>query len=566
MDYRWTFRTKSDEETIHTLSKLLKIPFSLANVLAARGISNVEEAKKYFEPSLEDLHNPFLMKDMDKAIDRVVEAIKRGGLIWIHGDYDVDGTASTALMLQFLREVGANVDYYIPDRFEEGYGLSRNSVQLAHDKKAEIIITVDVGITSIDPLEYAKSLGIDCIICDHHEPGEIIPDVFAIIDPLQKDCSYPFKYLSACGVAFKFIQAIAQRFNQPKLAYSYLDLVAIASAADMVPLIDENRILVRFGLEQLNNNPRPGLKGLIECTGLKLGYITTSNIIYALAPLINAAGRMGAALRSVNMMIEKDFIAAFRIAQQLEQENRRRRVFDEQTFEQAKPLAQEQIEKYNRRVLVLHSPDWHAGVIGIVASRLVDMFNLPTVLLTTIDNRAKGSARSINGFDIYNALKKCSHLFEEFGGHKHAAGLTLKEQNIEIFRELLDSIAQSNITKDMLVPEIMLDSELKFSELSPKFLELLEKFAPFGFENFKPNFFSRGVKSINDIKVFGYNNIKFRAIQSHFVIDAIGFGLADKISIFNSNKPFSIVYNIEINSVNGRWTPQISIKDIRPDE
>lgn len=566
MDYRWTFRKKSDEETIHTLSKILKIPYSLASVLAARGISNVEEAKKYFDPSLEDLHNPFLMKDMEKAVERVVEAIKQGGLIWIHGDYDVDGTASTALMFQFLKEIGANVDFYIPDRFYEGYGLSIKSVQLAHSKRAEIIITVDVGITSFEPLEYAKSLGIDCIICDHHEPGEIMPDVFAIIDPLQKDCPYPFKYLSACGVAFKFIQAISQKFNKPELAYSYLDLVAVASAADMVPLIGENRILVRFGLEKLNNDPRPGLKGLIECTGLKPGYITTSNIIYALAPLINAAGRMGDALRSVNMMIEKDFIAAFRIAQQLEHENRRRRVYDEQTFEEAIPLAKEQIEKYNRKALVLHASHWHAGVIGIVASRLVDMFNLPTVLLTTIDNKAKGSARSITGFDIYNALKRCSYLFEEFGGHKHAAGLTLKVENIDTFRELFDSIAQENITNDMLVPEIMLDTELKFSELSPKFLEVLEKFAPFGFENYKPNFYSKGVKSVNGVKVFGYNNIKFRAIQSHFVIDAIAFGLADKLQIFNSNKPFSIVYNIEVNSVNGRWTPQISIKDIRPDE
>jgi single-stranded-DNA-specific exonuclease len=565
LEYRWTFRNKSNEETIHEFARTLKIPVSLANVLAARGVASVAEAEKFFKPSLEDLHDPFLMKNMDRAVDRIFEAIERKGLIWVHGDYDVDGTASTSLMLQFLRSIGAKVDYYIPDRFEEGYGLSKKSIDTAKKKGAEIVMTVDVGITSVEYLNYAKSKGIDCIICDHHEPGEVIPDVYAIIDPLQEGDIYPFKHLSACGVAFKVAQAISQRLNKPELTYPYLDLVAIASAADMVPLIGENRILVHFGLEKLNNNPHPGLKGLIECTNLKLGQITTSNIIYALAPLINAAGRMGDALRSVNMMIEKDETQAFMIAQKLEQENRRRRVFDQQTFEEAIPLAKKLLDGKDRRSLVLHAPHWHAGVIGIVASRLVDMFNLPTILLTSIDNIAKGSARSISGFDIHKALKTCSDLLIEYGGHKHAAGLTLKEENVEELRERIDALAQEKITRDMLVPEILLDAELRFNELSPKFLDILNSFSPYGFENYKPVFYTKSVKTVNGIKVFGANNLRFRAMQSNFAIDALAYGLADKISICNNGKSFSIVYNIEFNVINGQKTPQILIKDLRPD-
>lgn len=566
MDYRWTFRKTSDEENIHSLAKNLRIPVCLAKVLSARGINSFEEAKEFFRPSLEQLHDPYLMKDMDRVVERILKSINTGGLIWIHGDYDVDGTASTSMMLQFLREIGGNIDYYIPDRFDEGYGLSRKSVDFAKKKKTDLILTVDVGITSFDAINYAAECGIDCILCDHHEPGDTVPEVYAIIDPLLPGNPYPFKHLAACGVAFKIIQALAQKLNIPEKPFAYLDFVAIASAADMVPLIGENRILVHEGLQLLNSNPRPGLKGLIECTNLKVGQITTSSIVYSLAPLINAAGRMGDALRSVNMMTQTDEIAAFQIAQQLEQENRRRRVFDEQTFEEATPMAQKEIKEHDRRSLVLHAPHWHAGIIGIVASRLVDKFNMPSILLSTIDNMAKGSARSVSSFDIHKALKSCSHLLIEYGGHKHAAGLSLKEENIPEFRELFDSLARQNITRDMLVSEILIDSELKFNELSPNFLKLLNKFAPYGFENFKPIFYSKGVTTANGIKIVGNNNIKFRAYQSHFVIDAIGYGLSDKLKYCTAGKSFSIVYNLEINTFNSQNSPQLCIKDIRPDE
>lgn len=566
MDYRWTLKKNDDESIIQNLVKQLKVPRSLAKVLAARDLKSMEEAEKFFSPAFDDLHNPFILKDMQKAVDKILKAIENREQIWIHGDYDVDGTASASLMCLFLREIGATVDYYIPDRFDDGYGLSKKSINLALAKNAKILITVDVGITSYESLRYAKENNIETIICDHHEPGNELPEAYAILDPLVPGCKYPFKPLAACGVAFKFIQGISQHLGKPEMAYEYLDFVAIASAADMVPLVGENRVMVHFGLKQLNANPRPGIKGLIYCTGLKQGQITASNIVYAVAPLINAAGRLGDARRSVEMMLQNDEFAAFRIAQQLEDENRKRRLFDQQTFEESIPIADKFIAQQDRRSLVIHGNDWHAGVIGIVASRLVDKYHLPSVLLTTIDGIAKGSARSISDFDIHTALKECEHLLIEFGGHKHAAGLSLKIDNIPAFRDAFDKIAHNFISREMLVPEIQIDTELQFNELSPTFLRTLGNFAPYGFVNNKPIFFSRGVKSVNGIKIVGNNSIRFRAIQNHFVIDAIGQNLAHKLNSCQGGKSFSIVYNIETHNFNGQKAPQLAIKDIRPDD
>lgn len=566
LNYRWNFKEKPDESTVKNLKESLKIPLSLAKVLISRGVNSDIEAKRFFEPSLEDIHDPFLMTGMDAAVDRIVRAIKNKELIWIHGDYDVDGTASTSMILQFIREVGGKAEYYIPDRFHEGYGLSIKSVDTAISRGASLLITVDVGITSYEPLVHAKKIGLDAIICDHHEPGDEIPPALAILDPLKPNDPYPFKYLAASGVVFKLIQALSESMNIREKAYEYLDYVAIASAADMVPLIGENRILSRFGLKLLNDNPRPGFKGLIYCTQLKPGSINSSSIVYSLAPLINAAGRLGDAKRSVEMMTQKDEIAAFQIAQQLEQENRRRRAFDEATFEEAIPLAKRLLEDKTRRSLVIHKPHWHAGVIGIVASRLVDKFHVPTVLLTSIDGMAKGSARSISTFDIHSALKKTGHMLIEYGGHKHAAGLSLDEKKVPEFRKDFDQIAKQKIKMDMLKPEINVDAELKLNELSPAFLKTLRRFAPFGFENYKPVFYSKNVTSANGIKVLVNKHLKFRAYQSHFVIDAIGYNLAHKAHICSSGKPFEIVYNLEEVNFNGSPTIQLRIKDIRPEE
>ncbi|MCL5992098.1 MAG: single-stranded-DNA-specific exonuclease RecJ [Bacteroidetes bacterium] len=571
MNYRWTLRKSADEDIIHRLTSSLKIPASLVHVLVARGVECQEDARKFFEPTLDDLFDPYLMDGMEMAVGRLLSAISKKELIWIHGDYDVDGTASTAMMLLFLREIGAKVEYYIPHRINEGFGLSINSIRSAKSRGASLILTVDIGITSYESLIYAKKEGLETIICDHHEPIDEVPDVYCIIDPLKPGCNYPFKHLAACGVAFKLIQGICKELGTPEKAFQYLDFVALASAADMVPLIGENRILVHFGLEQMNNKPRPGLKGLIDCTHLKVGSIDTSSIVYSLAPLINAAGRVGDARWSVDMMTESDETASFQVAQKLERENRKRRTFDEITFEQAAPMAEAYIKKNpESRAIVLYSPNWHAGVIGIVASRLVDRFNLPAVMLTKFEDPethqvlAKGSARSIYGFDIHKALKTCRHLLTEFGGHKHAAGLSLEIKDIDTFRTEFEEIANKEISNEMLVPEIIVDAELKLSDLNPNFLKVLNKFAPYGFDNNRPMFFSKGVRSSNGVKVVGKNHLKFRAFQM-FEIDAIGYGLADKINITQQGKPFSILFNIEESLYNGVTYTQLRIKDIKPD-
>ncbi|HRP02900.1 MAG TPA: single-stranded-DNA-specific exonuclease RecJ [Candidatus Kapabacteria bacterium] len=566
MNYRWSFRNYNDEATVQELAKSLKISKSLAFVLAVRGYTNIHDVAQYFKPSLDDLHDPYLMDHMGIAVDRIIRAIRNQELIWVHGDYDVDGTASTSMICRFIKEIGGNIEYYIPDRFEDGYGLSKKSIKFGYDKGAKILLTVDVGITSYEQLDYAKELGLDTIVCDHHEPGPTMPQAYAILDPFKPNCHYPFKPLAACGVTFKLIQAITQKLNIQHKAYEYLDFVAISSAADMVPLVGENRILVHFGLKLLNENPRPGLHGLIHCTGLKLGDITASNIVYAVAPLINAAGRLGDAKRSVEMMLQNDENSAFRIAQVLEDENRKRRVFDQKTFEEAIPIADDFIKKSKPHCLVVYGANWHAGVIGIVASRLVDRYNLPSVLLTNIDGIAKGSARSISDFDIHTALKQCEDLLLEFGGHKHAAGLSLKVENIDEFRRRFEIIARENIPAELLKPEIVVDAELRLNDLSPQFLSTLNKFAPHGFANNKPVFYSKGVKSVNGIKMIGNNNIRFRAIQNNFVIDALGINLADKAHFCTNGKPFSILYNLEMSNYNNHKSPQLFIRDIKPDK
>ncbi|MEJ5285773.1 MAG: Single-stranded-DNA-specific exonuclease RecJ [Candidatus Kapaibacterium sp.] len=571
--FNWKLRGEPKESIVKTIVDTFKIPRGLAKVLVARGLDSPKLVENYFNPSLDNLYDPFLLKDMDKAVERILRAIKNKELICIHGDYDVDGTTSTSMLIEFLRNLGGRVIYHIPDRFQEGYGIIPQTVKQVYEMGVSLIITVDVGITSVDAVKYAKEIGIDTIICDHHEPGPELPPAYAILDPLLPDSNYPFKQLAACGVVFKLVQAISKNLNREEEAFKYLDYVAIASAADMVPLIDENRILSYFGLKLLNEKPRPGIKGLLYCTNLKPGNLTTFSIIYSLAPLINAAGRLGDAMRSVEMMIQQDEIAAFQMAQQLEQDNRMRRYYDEKTFEEAIPLAEKFLAQKERRSLILHKEDWHAGVIGIVASRLVDKYNLPTILLTTMYNLAKGSARSIINFDIHSALKECGNLLEEFGGHKHAAGLSLKLENLPTFIECFDEIAHKYITPDMLTPELVIDAEINLSELSPRFFQFLHKFAPFGFENNKPVFLARGIFSKNGLKMFGANNFRFRAVQPinvnggnlFFEIDAVGQNLGEKIKHINSNKPFSMVFVLEEVSAGNQTQFQLRVKDVMPD-
>ncbi len=566
MTFHWRIGENFDDATVQNLIKSLRVPKSLAKVLINRGLTEPEAARKYLNPSKSDLYDPFLMLQMEETVDRIIKARDDKEIVWVHGDYDADGTSSVAMLTDFLKSIGIKVYYYIPDRFTEGFGLSESSINKAKNVGASLVISVDVGITAFPQALFAKKLGLDLIICDHHEPNEREPEAYSILDPLRPNCKYPFKNLSASGVVFKLIQAIGQKLNLGDSVYSYLDLVAIASISDMVPMMDENRVLVHYGVKNINENPRPGIRGLLYCTGLEKGEVLSTNIVYAMAPLINAAGRLGDANRSVEMLLQKDVNFAFRIAQELEEENRRRRLLDQQVFDEALPYAEEYLRFGKHRSLVLHNSSWHAGVIGIVASRLVDKYKVPTILLTTIDGLAKGSARSINNFDIYSALKKYDNFLIEYGGHRHAAGLTLKVEDIPEFRERIDDLALNQITEEMLQPEISIDCELNFNELSPVLLNSLNMMAPFGFSNDRPLFIARNVKSINGVKFIGNNTFKFRAMQNNFVIDAIAPMLGNKANLITNGKTFSIIYTIDGIGQGAIKFPQINIKDIAPND
>ncbi|MCL2039914.1 MAG: single-stranded-DNA-specific exonuclease RecJ [Bacteroidetes bacterium] len=565
LNYLWILNANENKEKVSELSEKLAIQPTLAKVLIRRGINDIETANKFFNPSLDDLLDPFLMDDMDKAVNRILKGIENKEQFWIHGDYDVDGTSSVSMITLFLRESGAIVDYFIPDRFHDGFGINDRSIQNAIKNNAKILITVDVGITSFEMLDLAASHNIDTIICDHHEPAEILPKAFAILDPLKHNSNYSFKSLSACGVVFKLIQAISTKLGNPDMALKYLDFVALATAADMVPLIDENRIMLHYGLHKINTNPRTGFKSLIYCSGINQNDITTSNIIYSIAPLINAAGRLGHANRSVELMTNPNEIKCFQIAQQLEDENRKRRAFDQKLYDAALPIAE---KDYNsgKHSLVIYGEGWHTGVVGIVASRLVDRFHSPVVLLSNIDNYARGSARCPHNFDMYAALKKCENLLIEFGGHKHAAGITLELDKIDEFKNTFEDIAKEALSKDMLLPNILIDAEINFNDLSPAFFKIINKFSPFGFANPKPIFLTKGVQINNGIKQLSPNKIRFRAIQGNFVIDAVAYNLNSKLDILRKNNFFSVAYNLETHSLNGRHIPQINIKDIQIEE
>lgn len=559
----WTLNRASDNPNIHiTTADTDAFPSPIAKILISRGMTTTNDIDSFFKPALENLHSPFLMDGMDTALGRIEKAIAQGERIRIYGDYDVDGTVTTAMLTRYLRRIGAQVDYYIPKRFTEFYGLSIETVEECYNDGISLLITVDTGVTAIDAIRYARDLDIDVIVCDHHEPSDSLPDAFALLNPIKGTCPYPFKHLCACGVTFKLVQALCERRGEPEVAHEYLDLVAIASTADMVPLIGENRTLVHFGLQQMNAKPLPGLKGLMECTNIKQGTIASSTIVYNLAPLINAAGRMGDAERAVELMLTEDPLQAFRLAQDLESKNYRRRVIDDKTFTEAQRMAEDLIARENRRSLVLHHPDWHVGVINIVASRLVEKYHLPTIMLTSIDNIAKGSARSIKNFDVHAALKKCQKYLRQFGGHKYAAGLSLEEINVKPLRDEFDRIARSMLSEEMLVPEVVIDSELNFNELSPEFLSLLRQFAPFGYGNNKPCFLTQNIQVSGRASIVGKNHLRFRARQENIVFEAIGFNLGDKLDLCNAGEPLSIVYTIEEILHHQRVSLQLYIKDI----
>lgn len=563
---RWKIKEPADEKTVLALADSLNISNVLAHLLILRNITNFFEAKTFFRPELDALYDPFLMDGMHEATSRVIDAITNNQKIIVYGDYDVDGTCSAALMYLFLKKLDANVDVFIPNRLSDGYGLSVENMDLLKEKKVELMITVDCGITAVEEIKHAKNLGIETIICDHHQPKEIIPDAVAVLDPLKPGCNYPFKYLSGAGVAFKLIRAIADRFGQKEDVLQYLDLVALAAAADIVSLTDENRILVRKGLELINENPRPGILALIKNARKQPGELTAGQIVFTIAPRINAAGRLGDAQRAVDLFTTTDDSEATELAKVLEDENYQRRKIDEMTFSHAISVVEETMDFENDRAIILHDDNWHPGVIGIVASRLVEKYYRPSIMLSTIDGVAKGSARSIVGFNVYEALEKCEDLLIQFGGHKAAAGVAIELDKIDEFRKRFNDILRESLSEEDIIPEIKIDAKISLTEISPKFVRILDQFAPFGPGNMRPVFLAENVRLANNPRIVGNNHLLTNLKQngSDKVFDAIGFNLGSFVEKIDKERDLiDIVFTIEKISKNGGTFPQIRIKDIR---
>ena len=564
---RWKIREVEDDNSLKSLSDSLNISEVLAKLLFIREIKTFSQAKYFFRPSIESLHDPYLMNGMEVAAKRVISALTENQPICIYGDYDVDGTCSTALLYMFLKELGANVDFYIPRRLNEGYGLSKDGIDaIKITNKAKLLITVDCGITAIEETAYANELGMDVIICDHHQPKDELPNALAVLDPLKPNCDYPFNYLSGAGVAFKLAQGIAEKIGRREMPLKYLDLVALAGAADIVPLMDENRILVREGLDIVNNNPRPGIQALIESSGLQPGNLNSGQVVFTIAPRINAVGRLGDAKRAVELLITNSIDEARSLAKVLETENYERRKIDVGTFDNALKLVESSIDLENDLAIVLHQEEWHPGVIGIVASRLVEKYYRPTIMLTTIDGIAKGSARSINNFNIYEALQKCEHLLIHFGGHQAAAGLAVELDKVQDFKDKFNQIVKESITENDLFPEIIIDAKIKLSEITPKFLRILDQFAPFGPENMRPVFLSEGVELSNIPRLVGNNHLVvcFKQNGNDKIFDSIGFNMREYLDLLSDKKvKVDIVYTIDKTVRDGRSYPQLRLKDLR---
>jgi len=562
---RWKFRDIPDEDAVKSLAESINVPEVIAKLLVLRDVTNFSQAKFYFRPTLDDLHDPFLMNGMEDATARILDALVNNEPICIYGDYDVDGTCSTALLYLFLKELDANVSFYIPKRLTEGYGLSVPAIDYVKDMGATLLISVDCGITAIEEAVYAKKLGIDMIICDHHQPKNEIPQALAVLDPLKPECNYPFKYLSGAGVALKLAQGIASRIGKRELPLKYLDLVALAGAADIVPLTGENRILVKAGLLQLNENPRPGIYALIKSSGLTPGSVTSGQVVFTIAPRINAVGRLGDAQRAVELFITEDKEKAQQLADVLESENYQRRKIDEDTYYNALDLV-ESLESQDDLAIILHQEDWHPGVIGIVASRLVEKFYKPTIMLTTVDGVAKGSARSISDFNIYDALKRCEDLLIHFGGHQAAAGLAVEVDKLDEFRLRFNQAVREMMDSDKLLPEINIDSKLKFSEITPKFFRIIEQFAPFGPGNMRPVFVAEKVEVTGFPRLVGNNHLVISLKQKgcEKVFDCIGFNMGHYCE--HLNRPGVVIdaaFSIDKTEKDSKIFPQLRLKDIK---
>jgi single-stranded-DNA-specific exonuclease len=562
---QWVITEQPDKEVIDQLIKELSVPKIIARILLNRGITSFDKAEQFFSVSWEGLYNPFLMKDMDLAVKRVIDALDNKERIFIYGDYDVDGITAVSLLYLFLKKLGSDVYFYIPDRLREGYGLSKSGVEQAASVEAKLLISVDCGITGIDEVALAAEMGIDVIISDHHEPGKSLPKAVAILDPKRKGCQYPFKELAGVGVAFKLVQALSQKLDLNEDFYrEYIDLVALGSAADIVPLIDENRLLVKKGLEEINRKNRLGIQALIESAGMSRRNIGTGQVVFILAPRINAVGRLGNAERAVRLLTTDSEQRAKNIASILEAENRTRKYIDEETFKQALDLIDKEYDIQKDRAVVLAQEGWHPGVIGIVASRIVEQIYRPTVMISVKNGLGKGSARSISSFDIYSALKRCEDCLIGFGGHKYAAGLTIRYDKVDQFRDKFKSVADEMLQDENLIQKLWVDSEISLPEITDKVVRILGQFAPFGPQNMRPVFLSQNLQVVGSPRLVGKNHLKFRVRQGGEVYDAIGFDLGQlqyRLSPGESN--LDMVYVIEENHYNGQKKVQLRVKDLR---
>lgn len=571
MQKNWTIRKPGNATAVNELAEALGIEKSLASLLVQRDIYTYEQARAFFRPDLANLHDPFLMKDMEKAIDRIETALKNNEQILIYGDYDVDGTTSVALVYSFLSKRHSSIGYYIPDRYNEGYGVSYKGIDYASANGYSLVIALDCGIKAVDKIEYARERGVDFIICDHHTAAERIPDAVAVLDPKRVDCSYPFKELSGCGVGFKLLQAfcIKRNIDFDEL-YAYLDLVVVSIASDIVPLCGENRILASFGLKQLSENPSVGLKAIIQVSGMDKKSISIEDIVFKIGPRINAAGRIESGRSSVDLLTSDNLTEAIEIAATINEFNNTRRNIDNNITTEALKFIVDNKQLASRKSTVLFNPAWHKGVIGIVASRLIDTYYRPTVILTESNGFVTGSARSVPGFDLYKAIDSCSDILENFGGHMYAAGLTLKRENLQAFTDRFEKFVSENIEKHQLIPSVEIDTQIELSDITPRFYRIIKQFQPFGPENMAPVFMSENVADNGMGRTVGNNNehLKLHLIQEadpFKVYPAIGFNMGAFYPKIAKTNSFDICYNIDENEYRGVSTLQLKIKDIKFD-
>lgn len=564
---RWTLKPKPSEDKIKHLAQALNVEDFVATLLIQRGIETFDDAKNFFRPSLEHLHDPFLMKDMDKAVARIELAIENQENILVFGDYDVDGTTAVSLVSAYLKSHYPNIATYIPDRYDEGYGISFKGIDFADDNGFSLIIALDCGIKSIDHIAYAKEKNIDFIICDHHRPGNILPDAVAILDPKREDCDYPYDELCGCGVGFKLIQALGKNRNETiEDLVPYLDLVATAIAADIVPITGENRVLAYFGLQVINSDPRPGIKALVHQVKKKTLDIT--DVVFIISPRINAAGRIKHGNHAVELLTEFNFEQAQQFASEIEQYNSDRKDLDKRITKEAFQQILENQEE-ERFSTVVFQEDWHKGVIGIVASRLIETYYRPTLVFTKSGDKYAASARSVKGFDVYNALDACAEHLEQFGGHMYAAGMTLKAENYKTFKEAFEKQVSATILPEMRTPEIEIDAEINFSDITPKLIRILKQFEPFGPQNMTPVFMTTDVKDTGYAKTLGADEEHLRLFvkqNNSEGIAAIGFGLGKKIDITKNKNPFQLAYSLAENEWNGNVSTQLMLKDIRTND